>query len=97
LVACTTGNETPRSGPAAAPTAVSLTTTDYAFEAPDTIPAGFTTFRMVNNSEQFHMAQLIKLESGRTLDDFLQAYGGHHARHDPAHPHRLRSTKKLAH
>lgn len=72
-VACTAG-EAPRTDAAAAPTLVTLTATDYAFEAPDTIPAGFTTFRMVNNSDQFHMAQLIKLEGGRTLDDFLQAY-----------------------
>jgi hypothetical protein len=42
---------------------VTLTATDHAFEAPDTIPAGFTTFRMVNNSDQFHMAQLIKAHS----------------------------------
>ena len=75
LVACTAGNEAPRTGLAATPTAVSLTATDYAFEAPDTIPAGFSTFRLVNNSEQHHMAQLIKLHGGRTLDDFLQAYG----------------------
>ena len=74
LVACTAGNENPRTDAAAAPTVVTLTATDHAFEAPDTIPAGLTTFRMVNNSEQFHMAQLIKLEGGRTLDDFLQAY-----------------------
>ncbi|MGH7516332.1 MAG: hypothetical protein ACREOC_02505 [Gemmatimonadales bacterium] len=74
VAACTAGNEAPHPNAAAAPTVVILTAIDYAFEAPDTIPAGFTTFRMVNNSEQFHMAQLIKLEGGRTLDDFLQAY-----------------------
>jgi hypothetical protein len=73
VASCTAGNEAPRTAAAAAPTGVTVTATDYAFEAPDTIPAGFTTFRMVNNSEQFHMAQLIKLEGG-TLDDFLQAY-----------------------
>jgi hypothetical protein len=53
---------------------VTLTATDYAFEAPDTIEAGFTTFQLVNNGDQFHMAQLIKLEGGRTLNDFLVAY-----------------------
>ena len=74
VAACTAGNEAPRTDAAAASTVVTLTATDYAFEAPDTIPAGFTTFRLVNNSEQFHMAQLIKLEGGRTLDDFLKAY-----------------------
>ena len=60
--------------PAAAPIVVTVTATDYAFAAPDTIAAGFTTFRLVNNSDQFHMAQLIKLEGGKTLDDFRRAY-----------------------
>jgi hypothetical protein len=55
LIACTAGDEAPHTDPAATPNAVTLSVTDYALEAPDTIPAGFTTFRMVNNSEQFHM------------------------------------------
>ena len=73
--ACSAAGEAPRTAAAAAPTAITLTATDYAYQAPDTIPAGFTTFNLVNNSEQFHMAQLIKLEDGKTLDDFLTAYG----------------------
>ena len=72
--ASTAGREAPRTGAAAAPPVVTLTATDYAFQAPDTIPAGYTTFRLVNDSEQFHMAQLIKLEGGKTLADFLKAY-----------------------
>ncbi len=72
---CTPGEEPARTGAATAPAVITLTATDYAFEAPDSIPAGFTTFRLVNRSEQFHMAQLIKLEAGRTLADFLPAYG----------------------
>lgn len=59
----------------AAPRVVTLTATDYAFDAPDTIAAGFITFRLANNSDQYHMAQLIKLEDGKTLDDFRVAYG----------------------
>lgn len=35
---------------------------------------GLTTFQLVNDSDQLHMAHLIKLEGGRTLDDFLVAY-----------------------
>ncbi|MGH7628123.1 MAG: hypothetical protein ACREOF_01790 [Gemmatimonadales bacterium] len=74
VAACTADKEAPRTDAAAAPTLVTLTATDYAFEAPDTIVAGFTTFQLVNNGDQFHMAHLIKLEGGRTLDDFLVAY-----------------------
>ncbi|HJW47363.1 MAG TPA: hypothetical protein VJ484_12880 [Lysobacter sp.] len=73
-VACTAGKEASRTDAPAGPTLITLTATDYAFEAPDTIAAGFTTFQLVNNGSQFHMAQLIKLEGGRTLDDFLVAY-----------------------
>lgn len=75
FLACSAGNEVPRAAlHTTAPTLVTLTATDYAFDAPDTIAAGFTTFRLVNNSDQLHMAQLIKLEGGRTLEDFLLAY-----------------------
>jgi hypothetical protein len=74
VAACTADKEAPRPDAATAPTLVTLTATDYAFEAPDTIAAGFTTFQLVNRGDQLHMAQLIKLEGGRTLDDFLAAY-----------------------
>lgn len=74
VAACTSGKEAPRTDAAAAPHVVTLTVTEYAFEAPDTIEAGFTTFELVNDGDQLHMAQLIKLEDGKTLDDFLVAY-----------------------
>jgi uncharacterized cupredoxin-like copper-binding protein len=35
---------------------VVISATDYAFEAPDTIPAGLTTFRMVNVGREPHQA-----------------------------------------
>jgi len=74
VAACAAGKEAPRTDAAAAPRLVTLTATDYALEAPDTIEAGFTTFQLVNNGDHFHMAQLIKLEGARTLDAFLVAY-----------------------
>ena len=74
VAACTAADEARRTGAAAAATLVTLTATDYAFEAPDTIEAGFTTFELVNNGNQLHMGQLIRLEGGKTLDDFLVAY-----------------------
>jgi uncharacterized cupredoxin-like copper-binding protein len=44
--------------PAAPPAAnvVTITATDYAFAAPDTIPAGLTTFRMLNQGREPHQA-----------------------------------------
>ena len=75
LLACSACNEAPRGATrTTAPTVVTSTATDYAFDAPDTIAAGFTTFRLLNHSDQLHTAQLIRLEEGKTLDDFLVAY-----------------------
>ncbi|MGH7586960.1 MAG: hypothetical protein ACRELU_00010 [Gemmatimonadota bacterium] len=74
LMAACTVPEAPPTDERAAPSTITLTATDYAFEAPDTIATGFTTFELVNEGDQLHMAQLIKLERGRTLDDFLVAY-----------------------
>jgi hypothetical protein len=75
LTACSAAREMPGTVAApAAPPVVTLKAVDYAFEAPDTIDAGITTFRLVNEGTQLHMAQLIRLEGGKSLDDFLEAY-----------------------
>jgi hypothetical protein len=75
LSACSTAREMPRTTAApATPPIVTLKAVDYAFETPDTIEAGITTFRLVNQGSQLHMAQLIRLEGGKSLDDFLEAY-----------------------
>jgi len=42
VAAACAADEAPRTDAAAAPTLVTLTATDYAFEAPDTIAMGFT-------------------------------------------------------
>jgi len=44
-------NEGPRTAKA---NVVTVTTVDYAFQAPDTIAAGRTTLRLVNNGKDFH-------------------------------------------
>jgi hypothetical protein len=74
-VACAACKKESRTDAAAGPTLVTVTATDYAFEAPDTIAAGWTKFRLVNKGEQLHMALLIKLEGSKTLEDFLKVYG----------------------
>lgn len=74
-LACTTHDEAAQINPATAlPTVVTVTATDYAFQAPDTVPAGFTTFRLVNRSDQIHMAHLIRLGGGRTVQQLIEAY-----------------------
>lgn len=66
--------------PAAAPAVVNITARDFAFEAPATVPAGLTTFRLVNQGKEMHHAQLVRLEDGHTAQDLSQAaaQGGEH-------------------
>jgi hypothetical protein len=52
---------------------VTITATDYAFQAPDTIPAGLTTLRLAAQGQELHHATLIRLDPGKTLADFMQA------------------------
>ncbi|MGH7508455.1 MAG: hypothetical protein ACREMZ_03165 [Gemmatimonadales bacterium] len=61
----------------AAPASVTVTATDFAFEAPTEIPAGATTFNLVNHGQELHQAQLIKLEDGKTVEDLAQALQSH--------------------
>lgn len=63
-----------RSEPDSVPTVVTVTATDYEFDAPDTLQEGWTAFRLVNNGDAIHAAMLVKLEEGRTLDGFREAY-----------------------
>jgi len=64
-VAC--GRPAPR---ATGPNVVTITATDYAFGMPDTIPAGLTTFRLVNQGKELHHASLVRLGEGKTAADF---------------------------
>lgn len=60
----------PAASAAAAPNVVNIIATDYKFDAPDSIPAGLTTFRMTDSGKELHHATLIKLDSGKTAADF---------------------------
>ena len=57
----------------AAPAAVTIVATDFSFEAPAELPAGLTTFRLVNRGPQIHHVQLVKLGEGKTFEDFMGA------------------------
>ena len=54
---------------------------DFAFEMPDTIPAGLTTFRLRNAGTEPHHLMFYRLEPGKRLADVLAALnaGGAHA------------------
>ena len=57
--------------PPAPPTAnvVSVTGSDFAFAAPDTIPAGLTTVKFVNAGKEPHQVVFLRIDSGKTLAD----------------------------
>lgn len=47
---------------------------DYAFTAPDTLPAGQMLIRLRNDGTELHHAALVRLSAGKTVDDLLRAY-----------------------
>ncbi|MGH7518975.1 MAG: hypothetical protein ACREOC_16170 [Gemmatimonadales bacterium] len=66
----------PEAGESSTPAEAAVVTVvarDFAFEAPSEIPAGLTTFRLVNRGPSLHHIQLLKLEEGKTADDFRAA------------------------
>ena len=66
--------DTAAAAAAAAPTVVSLTATEYALAAPDSIAAGWTTFRLANRGEEVHYGHIVSLDSGRTVQDLVDGY-----------------------
>ena len=56
---------------------VSISAADYTFTAPDSIPAGVTTFEFVNSGPELHHVQIIRLEQGKTMADFQAAAQSH--------------------
>jgi hypothetical protein len=55
---------------AAAPPVVNITARDFAFDAPDSIPAGLTTIRLNNTGTTIHHVQIVHLADGKTFVDF---------------------------
>lgn len=49
---------------------------EYAFEGPDTLPAGWTTVRIHNHGHEPHHIQLLKLTEGKTVADLSSALQG---------------------
>lgn len=49
---------------------VTITASDFKFEAPDSIPAGVTTFNLIGVGPELHHMQIVRLEQGKTFADF---------------------------
>lgn len=54
-------------------TPVTVTTSEYQFIAPAELPAGPTTFRLVNQGKLPHHVVIIRLDDGKTVADFEAA------------------------
>ena len=65
------------------PSVVTITATDYAFGMPDTIPAGLTTFRLVNQGKELHHASLVRLGEGKSAADFQAGLAAAMTSHAP--------------
>ena len=73
--ACSKEDKTARPKPAiTAPNVVSLAATEYSLTAPDTIPAGWTTFRLHNHGTEVHYGHMVRLDSAKTVEELVAAY-----------------------
>jgi hypothetical protein len=61
-------------GAVPAPPEVTLTITDSFLQSPDTLAEGWTTFRLVNEGNELHMAMLVRLDDGRSPEEFIEVY-----------------------
>jgi hypothetical protein len=75
---CTAGEAPPpRAEPGdPGPTRVEVTASDTSFIAPDTVPAGVIEVRLTNRGTAPHSATLVRLDSGKTLSEWIDAYRG---------------------
>lgn len=58
----------------AAPPAVLFTAKDFAFEGPDSVASGLTTFVLNNGGTTYHHVQLFRLGEGKTVEDLHAAF-----------------------
>jgi hypothetical protein len=56
---------------AAQPNEVTITATEYTFDAPAEVPAGWTRFRLVDSGKEAHHASLFRLTEGKTFNDAM--------------------------
>ena len=59
----------------AGPTELTIVASEYAFEVPEEIPAGTVSIRLENTGQEPHHAQLVRLNDGVTMDQFMAAGG----------------------
>lgn len=58
---------------AATPPVVDIMASDFAFDAPDTLPAGVVTVRLMNHGQELHHAQFVRLNDDVSFPELLAA------------------------
>ena len=61
------------SAAASTPNTLIVDARDFAFTAPAEVPAGLTTIKLVNGGPNIHHAQLVRFDSGHTLQEYVAA------------------------
>jgi hypothetical protein len=55
---------------------MTVTASEYAFAAPDSVPAGLTEIRLENRGTEMHHVLLIRLDGGKTMSDLFATMKG---------------------
>jgi len=58
---------------AADPRVVTVVAREFAFQAPDEVPAGLVTFQLQNRGSALHHMAIMRLDDGKTLQDLFAA------------------------
>jgi len=75
LAGCAKGEKAPETAQpvAVTPPTVHVTATDYSFQAPDSLPAGLTSFHLMNSGKELHHLVLVRLAEGQSVADFQKS------------------------
>ena len=46
---------------------------DFAFDAPDSVTSGWTTFKLMNDGPNLHHIEFVRIDSGKTIQDLVPA------------------------
>jgi len=52
---------------------ITVTATDFKLDMPATVPSGAVSLRLVNSGKEFHQAQIVRLDQGKTVADLEAA------------------------
>ena len=60
------------------PAPITITATEYAFSAPDTVRPGLVTLRLANAGREPHQAGVVRIKGRRTLNQIAAALESNH-------------------